>query len=90
MIMKAAYDLLGSDGLIASGHGGNYEQDNRPSSVLQNYLFSLGPAIAGGASNIQRNIIGERGFGLTARPQAERLVHRARDEDLRRERVALI
>ena len=32
--------------------------------AVHNYLFSLGPAIAGGASNIQRNIIGERGLGL--------------------------
>ncbi len=69
MIMKAAYDLLGSDGLVESGEGGNYEKDNRPSSVLQNYLFSLGPAIAGGASNIQRNIIGERGLGLPRDPK---------------------
>ncbi len=28
------------------------------------YMFAIANSIAGGASNIQRNIIGERGLGL--------------------------
>ena len=89
MIMKAAYDLLGSDGLVASGHGGTMNK----TIVLERSAelsFFLGPAIAGGASNIQRNIIGERGLGLPRDPKAERLVFGIRNECLGRERVALI
>ena len=72
MIMKAAYELLGSDGLVEPALGGNYARKNFPAGVVQNYLFSLGPAIAGGASNIQRNIIGERGLGLPRDPRPPR------------------
>ncbi len=64
MVMKAAYDLLGSDGLVEPRHDGGYAMDGTPESVVFNYIFSIGPAIAGGASNIQRNIIGERCLGL--------------------------
>ena len=69
MIMKAAYDLLGADGLVEPALGGNYARENFAAGIVQNYLFSLGPAIAGGASNIQRNIIGERGLGLPRDPR---------------------
>ena len=72
MIMKAAYELLGSDGLVEPALGGNYARENFSAGVVQNYLFSLGPAIAGGASNIQRNIIGERGLGLPRDPRPPR------------------
>jgi alkylation response protein AidB-like acyl-CoA dehydrogenase len=64
MVMKAAYDLLGSDGLLEPQYDGGYVMDGTPASVVYNYMFSMGPAIAGGASNIQRNIIGERCLGL--------------------------
>ncbi|MED5261200.1 MAG: acyl-CoA dehydrogenase family protein [Myxococcota bacterium] len=69
MIMKAAYDLLGAEGLVEPALGGNYARENFAAGIVQNYLFSLGPAIAGGASNIQRNIIGERGLGLPRDPR---------------------
>ncbi len=65
-IMKCAYDLLGGDGVLApleeelEGWG---RKTTETGWILQ-YMFSLGPAIAGGASNIQLNIIGERGYGL--------------------------
>ena len=41
-----------------------YDSSATRRGVVHNYMYSLGPAIAGGASNIQRNIIGERGLGL--------------------------
>jgi alkylation response protein AidB-like acyl-CoA dehydrogenase len=64
MVMKAAYDLLGSDGLLEPQYDGGYAMDGTPEGVVYNYMFSMGPAIAGGSSNIQRNIIGERCLGL--------------------------
>ena len=65
-IACAAYDLLGSDGLLepAAANDSIYDGSATTRGVVHNYMYSLGPAIAGGASNIQRNIIGERGLGL--------------------------
>jgi alkylation response protein AidB-like acyl-CoA dehydrogenase len=65
-IASLAYDLLGSDGLLEpwAENDSIYDTSAELRGVVHNYLFSLGPAIAGGASNIQRNIIGERGLGL--------------------------
>jgi hypothetical protein len=33
-------------------------------SWLNQYMYSLGIAVAGGTAHIQRNVIGERGLGL--------------------------
>ena len=65
-IANAAYDLVGGEGLLdidAAGMG-VWSSENDAQAAIQNYLFSKGPSIAGGASNIQRNIIGERLLGL--------------------------
>ena len=66
-----AYDLVGGDGLTepSEERDGIYSTSGTTSGVVHNYMFSLGPAIAGGASNIQRNIIGERGLGLPRDPK---------------------
>jgi alkylation response protein AidB-like acyl-CoA dehydrogenase len=67
LIMKCAYDLLGGDGVIAPTDADNEgwgQRDSTASGWVLRYIFSMGPAIAGGASNIQLNIIGERGYGL--------------------------
>jgi alkylation response protein AidB-like acyl-CoA dehydrogenase len=65
-VARAAYDLIGGDGLLEPDprEESIYDLTGTASGAIYNYLFSLGPAIAGGASNIQRNIIGERGLGL--------------------------
>jgi alkylation response protein AidB-like acyl-CoA dehydrogenase len=65
-IAETSWDLLGSDGLLepAAANDSIYDTSAEIRGVVHNYLYSLGPAIAGGASNIQRNIIGERGLGL--------------------------
>ena len=39
-------------------------QRRTPGGWTAQYMFALANSIAGGASNIQRNIIGERGLGL--------------------------
>ena len=73
-IACAAYDLLGSDGLLEpeAANDSIYDTSASIRGVIHNYMYSLGPAIAGGASNIQRNIIGERGLGLPRDLRPER------------------
>lgn len=66
MITKLALELIPDAGL--------HEPDSdeavmgirafTPGHWVSQYMFSLGIAIAGGASNVQRNIIGERLLGL--------------------------
>jgi alkylation response protein AidB-like acyl-CoA dehydrogenase len=70
-VARAAYDLVGGDGLLEPDEREQsvYDTSGTTSGAIYNYLFSLGPAIAGGASNIQRNIIGERGLGLPRDPR---------------------
>jgi len=65
-IMKCAFDLLGSDGLLAplDEELGTWRRTTTATGWVMQYMFSMGPAIAGGATNIQLNIIGERGYGL--------------------------
>ena len=61
-----AQDLIGLQGLIEPpGAGGRGPRGPRgPNKWLDQIMGSLGNSIAGGASNIQRNIIAERGLGL--------------------------
>jgi alkylation response protein AidB-like acyl-CoA dehydrogenase len=65
-IMKCAYDLIGGDGVLAplDEELDTWGRTTTETGWVLQYMFSLGPAIAGGASNIQLNIIGERGYGL--------------------------
>ncbi len=66
MVGKLAYDLRDGDGTPPPTEEdvASYGQTSTPSAWVEAYVFSLGPAIAGGASNIQLNIIGERALGL--------------------------
>jgi len=70
MIQRCAYDLLGADGLLAPTEEdvAGWARHTTATGWVEAWLFSLGPAIAGGASNIQLNIIGERGYGLPRDP----------------------
>lgn len=65
-IALLAQDLIGEAGLVEpEGAGGRGPRGPRgPNKWLDQIMGSLGNSIAGGASNIQRNIIGERGLGL--------------------------
>jgi alkylation response protein AidB-like acyl-CoA dehydrogenase len=64
-VAKIARDLIGSDLLLAppveGSAGGKTAGDEK---WINQFMGSLGIAIAGGTSNIQRNVIAERGFGL--------------------------
>ncbi len=61
-----AQDLIGEAGLTEPAGAGarGYRGPRGPNKWLDQIMGSLGNSIAGGASNIQRNIIGERGLGL--------------------------
>jgi alkylation response protein AidB-like acyl-CoA dehydrogenase len=57
-----AQDLIGEEALIEPAPPGS--RGRGPEKWLDQIMGSLGNSIAGGASNIQRNIIAERGLGL--------------------------
>lgn len=60
-----AQELIADDALLLPGSGGNKAGNETGKERWMNQFFgSLGVAIAGGTSNIQRNIIAERGLGL--------------------------
>ena len=65
-IAKLALELLPDDGLLEPG-GEDVVMGIKPfthARWISHYMFTLAGAIAGGTSNIQRNIIGERVLGL--------------------------
>ena len=61
-IALLAQDLIGEAALIEPDAAGT--RGRGPEKWLDQIMGSLGNSIAGGASNIQRNIIAERGLGL--------------------------
>ncbi|AUW57124.1 acyl-CoA dehydrogenase [Sphingobium sp. SCG-1] len=65
-IAKLALDLMGGDALIQPAAAGS--PGRGPEKWLDQVMGSLGNSIAGGTTNIQRNIIGERGLGLPRDP----------------------
>ncbi len=65
-VARLSLDLVGEGGLLAPAeHETTMKQGWKTvGSWVSNYMMTLGIAVAGGASNIQRNIIGERVLGL--------------------------
>jgi alkylation response protein AidB-like acyl-CoA dehydrogenase len=64
-ISEMAYDAIGSAALVAPTPP-EYQPlaSGTPGAWTSRMMGAIAVAIAGGASNIQRNIIGERGLGL--------------------------
>ena len=71
-VSQIAIDLLGDDALLAPGELGLFGRPKNARGWVANYFSSLGLAIAGGTSNIQRNVIAERGLGLPRDRAADR------------------
>jgi alkylation response protein AidB-like acyl-CoA dehydrogenase len=61
-VAQVAQDILGDRGMDLPVKGAAGKRN--PAQWLNQVLGSLALSIAGGASNIQRNIIAERGLGL--------------------------
>jgi alkylation response protein AidB-like acyl-CoA dehydrogenase len=61
-IALAAQELIGDHALVEPAGAGT--QGRGPEKWLDLIMGTLGNSIAGGTTNIQRNIIGERGLGL--------------------------
>jgi alkylation response protein AidB-like acyl-CoA dehydrogenase len=63
---EIAMDVLGSDGMVIEGDsGGEYDLDE----LQRTFMVSRSETIYAGASEIQRNIIGERVLGLPREPR---------------------
>ncbi|MDP6977164.1 MAG: acyl-CoA dehydrogenase family protein [Myxococcota bacterium] len=64
LIVKLALDLLGDEGLLEPEAFDPVTSPDVNTAWVARYMQTLGAAIAGGTSNIQRSVIAERGLGL--------------------------
>jgi len=71
-VSKLSLDVLADAGLAAPTPGPRQDAPRDSAGWVNRYMGSLGVAIMGGASNIQRNVIAERGLGLPRDEAANR------------------
>jgi alkylation response protein AidB-like acyl-CoA dehydrogenase len=64
-----AVDVMGAAGLPYEPRGEAGEDDDINTTWQLDYMYDIGLMIGGGSSNIQKNIIGERGLGLPREPK---------------------
>ena len=63
-----AVDALGDAGLAYEPHD-EVGEDFEPTAWYADWMYDLGLIIGGGSSNIQKNIIAERGLGMPREPE---------------------
>lgn len=68
-LSSLAIDVLGATGLSYEPVGESFEDDEATTWQIDN-MYDIGLIIGGGSSNIQKNIIGERGLGLPREPKS--------------------
>jgi alkylation response protein AidB-like acyl-CoA dehydrogenase len=68
-LSSLALDVLGAAGLPYDPHDEAAEEDEATTWSID-YMYDIGLIIGGGSSNIQKNIIGERGLGLPREPKS--------------------
>jgi alkylation response protein AidB-like acyl-CoA dehydrogenase len=68
-LSSLAVDALGSAGLPYESLGEDAEDDDATTWNID-YMYDVGLMIGGGSTNIQKNIIGERGLDLPREPKA--------------------
>lgn len=68
-LSSLAVDVLGATGLPYEPQGESAEDDSATTWHID-HMYDIGLIIGGGSSNIQKNIIGERGLGLPREPAA--------------------
>lgn len=68
-LSSLAVDVMGATGLAYEPQGESAEDDPATTWYID-YMYDIGLIIGGGSSNIQKNIIGERGLGLPREPKA--------------------
>jgi alkylation response protein AidB-like acyl-CoA dehydrogenase len=68
-LSSLAVDVLGAAGLPYEPQGEAAEDDSATTWHID-HMYDIGLIIGGGSSNIQKNIIGERGLGLPREPAA--------------------
>jgi alkylation response protein AidB-like acyl-CoA dehydrogenase len=64
-----AVDVLGAGGLVYQPRGEAAEDDEATTWQID-YMYDIGLMIGGGSTQIQKNIIAERGLGLPREPKA--------------------
>ena len=69
-LSSLAVDALGSAGLPFESAGEDAEDDDAATWNID-YMYDVGLMIGGGSSNIQKNIIGERGLDLPREPKVQ-------------------
>ena len=69
-LSSLAVDALGAAGLPFESAGEDAEDDDATTWNID-YMYDVGLMIGGGSSNIQKNIIGERGLDLPREPKVQ-------------------